>query len=85
MLDLETQYNKEMKKIDQAVKETKGLARAYSILEFVKKENEHPHPSFTFNQMIMERSSDKTFATNIKREFSYLIALRKIDNQSKTL
>ncbi|MCK8072425.1 hypothetical protein [Vibrio sp. 1CM23M] len=75
---IETEFFKEMRKVDKAVKGFDGYERAIKICEYFEDQGEHPHPKYTFRQMAMNRTSDYSFPSELKKEMSYLVASNRI-------
>ncbi|WP_019027944.1 hypothetical protein [Colwellia piezophila] len=74
ILDIETLYEQQIKKARQASRNLTGYERAIKICAYFESVG-HPHPDYTFNQLAMNRYSDRQFAIDLMKNMAYLVAV----------
>jgi hypothetical protein len=71
--NIETNYNRHVKNARAFAKYFSGYERAEKISQYFS-QNGHPHADYTFNQMAINRSSNKKFAVDIIKAMASLVA-----------
>lgn len=77
ILDIETLYQKQITKAREASRNLTGYKRAIKICDYFESVG-HPHPNYTFNQLAMNRGSDRQFAIDLMKEMAYLVATNQV-------
>ncbi|WP_411992102.1 hypothetical protein [Agarivorans sp. DSG3-1] len=72
----ETVYNHHIQLARKAARGQTGYERARVIWQYFET-TEHPHPSHTFRQMAINRTSDNQFPTDLLQAMAHLCAINE--------
>ncbi|MFL7014442.1 hypothetical protein AB6D16_003845 [Vibrio cyclitrophicus] len=86
MKTVDTYYNKHIRAAKTASRRLKGLERAEAIYRYFDNETVHPHARHTYQEEMMNRTSDHQFPIDLMQRMAWLTAENewlKLDNQLK--
>lgn len=72
-ISIESAYNKHIANARKAAVGLSGMARAQAIYEYFKTTS-HPHAQYTYDQMMMNRTSDNQFPIDLMKAMADLSA-----------
>jgi hypothetical protein len=73
-ISIESAYNKHIANARKAAVGLSGMARAQAIYDYFSESTDHPHARFTYDQLMMNRTSDNQFPIDLMREMADLCA-----------
>lgn len=84
MKTIDTYYNKHIRAARATSRGLKGLERAEAIYDYFEGKTLHPHAWYTYQQEMMNRTSDYQFPIDLMQRMALLTAENewlKLDNQ----
>lgn len=73
-LTYDSEYARHTKNAREAASGTNELERAEKIYEYFRDETDHPHATYTYEQMMMNRYSNHQFAIDLMKSMADLVA-----------
>jgi len=82
--NFDTIYNRHIRQARKYAKNTHGMNRAYLIAEYFAQETDHPNVQYTYEQFMLNRTSDYLFSIELMQTMAALCAeneMLKLENE----